>query len=1070
MRDVSGWRIWAMAAMCFATSSGLAFAQTRVIDIPAEDLNIALDEYIRQSGAQLVYNARDVEGLHSHSVRGTLSATEALDQLLDDTGLVAKRDPSGAAILVRQYEHHGISIAPPYPAADPGASANTPNDQTFIEQVVVTGSRTITNGLDAPSPVTVILASQLQDAAPGNIAHSLNELPVFLGNTTQNANVSTGSGSGAASTLNLRGLGSQRTLVLIDGQRVVSEGSTGPVDIDLIPTSLVERVDIVTGGASAAYGSDAVAGVVNFVLDTKYTGLKGGLNGGANLDGEGKSIGGWVTGGDDFDGGRGHIVLNVGYQNLSAVKSTAWSRTSWGVITSPYVTSGNPASATNPNRVTVSNVALSQADIGGLITGNSGPAAVLNGTTFGSGGSSNPFQYGSYVTSLTMSGGSPLSANDNEGNLVNQGYTYAYDTDPLEQANVFVHSTYDITNNITVFVEGIYATAFSRYPISPAFNISPELITIFSGNPYIPAQIQQIMTTDNIPSFTMGRLDVDWSQMLFAINNTTERFVGGFQGSLGGDWSFNSYFEHGVTLESSQTHGDENQVNEYRSFDAVVNPANGQIVCNSTLQNPNSTNPSIANCVPTNLFGPNAASSAATAYDLGTSVSHRHNQQDVANFNVNGKPISDWAGPISFVFGAEYRNEFVDQADNAISAEVIDGTGIRGFPIALENKVGGYERTNIQPLRGSFHVMEGFGEADIPLTKDAYLAKSLDLNLAFRYADYSQSGTVPTWKIGSVYQPVDGLKIRITQSRDVRAPNVSELDTPVAVAQTAINDPADHNAVINIPTETTGNPHLSVEKANTTTFGISLEPDWLQGFGSSVDYYNISIANEIATLSDQIIVNQCYAGDTSLCSLVTRNPTTGALQEVISPELNLAKFKTSGIDYEINYITPVSSFVSAWTGDLSFRLLANYLAELETASPGIAPGSTTILQRAGDLSNSNAPRWRGNLTVDYDNGPYSVFVQERYIGAGKYDTTFNTPSNMYAIDNNTISAEAYTDITLHYRFGAEAAYDLSFTVTDLFNGSPPDSASFRAQGTQPFGTSLYDFVGRCYTLRLQFKI
>jgi len=1070
MRDVSGWRIWVMAAMCVATSSGLALAQTRLIDIPGEDLKIALDDYIRQSGAQLVYNAHDVEGLRSHSVHGNLSTTQALDQLLDDTGLIAKRDPSGAAILVQQYEHHRSNIAPPDLPADPGASANTPDNVTYIERVVVTGSRTITNGLDAPSPVTVILSSQLQDAAPGNIAHSLNELPVFLGNTTQNANVSTGSGSGAASTLNLRGLGPQRTLVLIDGQRVVSEGSTGPVDIDLIPTSLVQRVDIVTGGASAAYGSDAVAGVVNFVLDTNYTGLKGGLIGGANYDGEGKSVGGWITGGDDFDGSRGHVVLNVGYQNLAAVDSTAWSRSSWGVITSPYVTSSNPASATNPNRVTGPNVALSQADIGGLITGNAGAAAVLNGTTFGPGGIPAPFQYGSYVTSLTMSGGSPLAANDNEGNLANQGYAYAYDTDPLEQSNAFFHSTYDIADNVTAFVEGIYATAFSRYPISPAFNISPELITIFSGNPYIPAQIQQIMTADYIPSFTMGRLDVDWSQMLFAINNTTERFVGGFQGALGQDWSFDSYFEHGVTLESSHTHGDEIQVNEYRSFDAVVNPANGQIVCNSTLQNPSSTNPSIANCVPTNLFGPNAASSAAVAYDLGTSVSHRHNQQDVANFNVNGKPISDWAGQISFAFGAEYRNEFVDQTDDPISAEIISGTGIRGFPTALQNKVGGYERTNIQPLIGSFHVIEAFGEADVPLAKDAYLAKSLDLNLAFRYADYSQSGTAPTWKVGSVYQPVDGLRFRITQSRDVRAPNVSELDTPVAVAQTAINDPANHNAVINIPTETTGNPHLSVEKANTTTFGVSLEPDWLRGFGSSVDYYNISIANEIATLSDQIIVNQCYAGDTSLCSLVTRDSTTGNLTAVVSPELNLAKFKTSGIDYEVNYTTPISSFVSAWAGNLSFRLLANYLAELETASPGTAPDSTTILQRAGDLSNSNAPKWRGNLTINYDNGPYSVFVQERYIGAGKYDTTFNTPANMYAIDNNTISPEAYTDITLHYRFGATPAYDLSFTVTDLFNGTPPDSTTFRAQGTQPFGTSLYDFVGRCYTLRLRLDI
>ena len=899
--------------------------------------------------------------------------------------------------------------------AGAAAQAQVVNDQQ-IEQVVVTGSRTITNGLNAPSPVTVLPVTTLQDAYPGNIATSLDEQPEFLGNSTQNSSVGTGGGSGAASTLNLRGLGSQRTLVLIDGQRVVSEGSTGAVDIDLIPTSLVQRVDIVTGGASAAYGSDAVAGVVNFVLDTKFTGLKGGFNGGTNYDGEGKDAGGWITGGTDFDGGRGHIVANVGYQNLAGVDSTAWSRRSWGVITSPYVTSSNPVSATNPNRVTVPNVALSQADIGGLITANTGAAAVLNGTTFGPGGTPTSFQYGSYVTSLTMSGGSPLSANDNEGNLVNQGYTYAYDTDPLEQTNFFLHGTYDITDNITAFAEGMYASSFARYPISPAFNISPEVITIFSGNPYIPAQIQQIMTADNIPSFTMGRLDVDWSQMLFAINNTTERFVGGFQGSLGGDWSFDSYFEHGVTLESSQTHGDENQVNEYRSFDAVVNPANGQIVCNSTLQNPNSTNPSIANCVPTNVFGPNAASSAAVNYILGTSASHRHNQQDVANFNVNGKPISDWAGPISVAFGGEYRNEFVNQTDDPISGSTINGTGIRGYPSALNNKIGGYERTNIQPLRGSFHVLEGSAEADVPLANDTFFAKSWDLNLAFRYADYSQSGTAPTWKIGSVYQPIDGLRFRITQSRDIRAPNVSELFTPVAVAQTAINDPANHNAVINIPTETTGNPNLTVEKANTTTVGISLAPDWLEGFGSSVDYYNIAIANEITTLSDQIIVNQCYAGDTALCSLVTRNSTTGALQEVVSPELNLAHFKTSGIDYEVNYTTPVSSFVSAWAGNLTFRLLANYLAELETASPGTAPGSTTILQRAGDLSNSNAPKWRGNLSINYDNGPYSVFVQERYIGAGLYDSTFNTASMMYAIDNNTISAEAYTDITVHYRF------------------------------------------------------
>jgi outer membrane receptor protein involved in Fe transport len=919
--------------------------------------------------------------------------------------------------------------------AQPAASG----DDAALSEVVVTGSRLVTDGTRAPTPVTVLTADQLQLAAPRSVTDGLLQLPNFKGSpSVQNQGTGT-TGSNGAAYLNLRGLGTQRTLVLLDGRRVVPASSAGSVDVALIPEVLIQRVDVVTGGASAAYGSDAVAGVVNFVLDTKFVGLKGAVQGGLSQRSDNANYKATLAWGGSFADDRLHVVVSGEHYSSDGVKaaqSRDWTADAIHNITNPNVTAANPASPSNPRTIVVTQPYSSIAALGGLITNTA-----LRGTTFDPDGTARPFHYGSLVSSTQMQGGDGY----NPGLLLT--------LQPRQQRDVaFGHVTFEVNDKVSVFAETTVARNHVKYNSLPTFELSNTAFTIFADNAYLPASVRAAMAAGNIPSVTVGRISPDLAiPHMDAISNT-ESFTIGFNAELWGSWGIQGYAQQGRNHANYQTSDDPMSDELYRAADSVLNPANGQIVCRSTLTNPSD------GCVPLNIFGFGNASQAAKDYITGTAIQDVHVRQDVAEFSVHGNLFDLPAGPLAVAAGAGYRKEQFTQTTDPRSVQIRTGAGIRGYPTGLINTLGGYERTNPQPTAGSYDVREAFAEAQAPLLLDAPWAKSLTLNGAVRYTNYSISGGVTSWKVGVLYEPVDGLTLRATRSRDIRAPNLGELYQGSSQGTSTVTDPQNNRVAVNALTGATGNTGLKPELSDTTVIGFVAQPAFLPGFSLNVDYYDINIADAISALTAQQEIDLCAQGATELCGFVQRNA-AGTITRVQLPFFNVARRITRGVDTEASYTMPLSTFSDNWDGSLTFRALVNYISKFQTQVQGAAP-----LELAGDIGNST-PKWSGLFSATLKTGRTQVFVQERWIGSGKFSNTL-TPTD---IDRNHVPDVFYTDATLSYDITEDKRLVGFFTINNLLDRDPEPTPGFLIAGASFGNRTLYDLVGRTYTAGVRFR-
>ena len=927
----------------------------------------------------------------------------------------------------------------------PGASyaqdKAAPADNSAVSEVVVTGSRLVKDGTRAPTPVTVVSAQQLQTAAPRTVTEGLLQLPVFKGSPSVQSQGTGTTGNNGGDYLNLRGLGTQRTLVLLDGRRVVPATSAGSVDVALLPEALIQRVDVVTGGASAAYGSDAVAGVVNFVLDTKFEGLKGQLQGGVSGYGDNANYKAELTWGHAFLDNRLHVVVSGEHYDSAGVpeaQSRGWVNNAVAAITNPNVTAANPASPSNPKTIVVTQPYSSIAALGGLITNTS-----LRGTTFDPNGSPRAFQYGTLVSSTQMEGGGGY----NPGLLLT--------LQPKQQRDsAFGHVTFDVTKNLSVYGEMNLARNHLSYNSLPTFELSSTAFTVFADNAFLPASIAQQMAAQNIRSVTVGRISPDIAiPHLDGVNNF-QTFTGGFDGKVGdSSWSYHGYAQAGQNHAVFKTQDDPISDNLYRAADSVVNPANGQIVCRSTLTNPTD------GCVPLNIFGQGAPSAAAKSYVTGTAIQDVMVKQQVAEFSAQGDLFRLPGGELSMAVGGGYRHESFVQTVDARSTEIRTGAGIPSYPAGLINTLGGYERTNPQPTGGSYSVKEVFGELEAPLLADRTFVKSLTLNGAVRYTNYSTSGGVTSWKLGAVYEPVDGLRLRLTRSRDIRAPNLGELYQGSSQGTSTIQDPTQNNAAANALTGAVGNTALKPELSDTWVAGFVVQPRFAPGLSASVDYFDIEIAGAISALTAQQEVNLCYQGATTMCPFIQRN-SAGTISRVLLPYFNVASRVTKGVDVEVSYVRPLSNFVSGWDGELSLRALVNYVGVYTTQIQGAPP-----LQLAGDIGVNSTPKWSGVFSAGLNFQRAQFFVQERWIGSGKFDATL-TPTD---ISRNHVPNVFYTDVTATYDIKADKSLVAYVTVNNLFDKDPPAMPGFLIAGSSFGNRAEYDLIGRMFTVGVRFR-
>lgn len=872
----------------------------------------------------------------------------------------------------------------------------TAKKQRVVEQiteVVVTGSRISTAGFDAPTPTTVVGEADLRQAGRTDLAQSLGDVPQFrMSQSAASTNTVVGSGISPA---DLRGLGSARTLVLINNRRTVGSG-----DLQTIPYSLVKRIDVVTGGASAAYGSGAVAGVVNIILNDELEGLEVGAQTGFSTHGDGQKYLFHGSFGTPFADGRGHLIAGTDYLKDEGLFAKERPRVAF---------SGFFAGADGKLYPTA-DIREANRTAGGLIT-----TGVLAGQTFNDDGTLRPFQFGMPRTGTAMIGGDSdsFSTNDRRSVLA-----------PIQRANVFVRPSFAVTDNLTLWAEGTYNRLWDERVYWPDFVINQ--LTFSRDNPFLSDTIRNQLIAANETGFTMGRALTDVALARYAYSRETFQGSIGLDGRLGdGTWRYNAFFTHGKQTSDQTLKNITLRANFANAIDAVRAP-DGSIVCRVALTDPGTA------CRPLDLFGSGRSDQAAIDYATANWNSIVRTWLDHAGASISGEPFQLWTRPVSVAAGVEYRKEAYenDFDPNALAARFNLINGVT-FP-----KTGNT-------------VKEAFAEANIPLLADRPIVQALNFNGAVRVSDYSTSGAIWSWKLGLVWDVMDGLKFRGTRSRDIRAASLTELFSQRNTLYGTVNDlgrPGNPSTFTVL--RSGGNPNLQPELADTLTFGAVLAPSFMPGFDFSIDYYDIKIANAITALTAQQIVNACYLqNNQAACGQIVRDG-GGEITEINASNINVASLRNKGVDFEATYRTGLESI--GLPGQLRVRALATYVDSLVVDNGVVAIEGVGYL---GGQANSLVPRWRGLLSATYESTAMGADIRARYVGGGGY-----APASVLANQGADlhVGSITYVDLGLrgYFDIGDKTRLSVYGDVQNLFDRGPVLAAF------SPY----HDIVGRYFTV------
>jgi iron complex outermembrane receptor protein len=976
--------------------------------------------------------------------------------------------PATPAVPAAAATTAGPAPAEEEPTADTGST---------ISEVTVSGSRIHrTDGFEAPTPVAVMDSSILDQMATTTLADSLTRMPQFSSNLSSSSlSSNVGTGTAGENLLNLRGLGANRTLVLLDGKRMIpaslgTGGNAGAVDTNVIPSDLIERVEVVTGGASAAYGSDALAGVVNFITNHNFTGVRANVEGGASTYGDDVNYKATLTAGTGFADDRGHLIFSGELTQNNGVTSSdrPWAATNWQFMTNPAYVAGNGL----PQFITTPNASLANGTLGGLITTctvNSKAYSVaqaiqtggcpLRGIQFLQGGIPSPFTFG--AISPTSPGATMVG-----GTVSRVDQTTQIDL-PLARRNVYGRMSFDVTDSTNVYTELMYSTSYSHNTsVVPNLNNGGE--PILSGNPFIPASVQSEMTANNISQFTVGSFNGDMSYLQGINQREMRRALVGADGKfnlINTDWSWESYAGYDEMDITSKTPGDEISANWDVASHAIVGP-NGSIICDPTYfaaataaAKAKGSAPPQAGCVPYNPLGLGVNTQAALNYVTGYGDSYTSLRQTQAAADVSGEPFSDWAGPVSVALGAEWRKQWVNGDVSPLDQESAFFAG------------------NFKATVGEYHVTEGFFETTIPLAKDLPFAKNADFNAGVRETDYSTSGSVTTWKFGATWSPVQDIRFRGTRSLDIRAPNLGELFNTGVVGTGNTFDPGAPGGgqTYFLKSVSSGSTSLQPERAYTTGFGFVFEPRFLPGYTMSVDYYDIQVRNAVSSLATTTILQQCFAVE-KFCNLIERDPVTGLVDLVTNEPQNITGQQEEGVDINANYSLPLP------VGELKWYGMANFIQKLKIEDPvngvldarGVNYNGVTNLASLGSLG---SPRFSYLTSLTYALEPVSVSLIMTGVSAGVYYNGLIVCSTNCPLSNGVTSAtsndnhiDSYKSFSLSANYKFKEWGELYGVVDNLFNAYPPMiPGSFGAGFYQGQSNVNYDRIGRAFHLGIRAK-
>jgi outer membrane receptor protein involved in Fe transport len=942
----------------------------------------------------------------------------------------------GAAFAVALAGLPGVAMAQDAAPADSAQCAdensNSICDADEKKDLVVTGSRLTRPTLSSPTPVTSVNVAELTDRGSVSLGDSLNNLP-SLRSTFSSGNSTRFIGTAGLNILDLRGLGTSRTLVLVNGRRhVTALPGTSLIDVNTIPVDLLERVDIVTGGNSAIYGSDAVAGVVNFILKRDFDGISIKGQGGVSSRGDRGNYFISGTWGKNFADGRGNIAVSgefaraepLYFRDRNYLTGAYSGRCQFQLMDptggEPFGTDGIPD---NQFVCGVRNAAISDGGtVGALDPSSSSTRRYLR---FGSNGM--PFVDTPTLSYAPVGSGNQLGGQGST--LRNTGMMLA----GVERYTANLLFRYEFSDAMEYFAEAKYVHVWANQEGQPSFlNSGPQSVggaPIRCNNGFLSAaaltalQSYGLCPNPAVNTINLARFNIDFGGRGEFHKRDTYRVVSGLRGTFNEDWKYELAVNYG-RLETSQR-----SLNNLKLFDVNGNLDGFNLASNAVLAPVGFTGTNFElnsagqrvicavnassnvrpDCVPINLFGFGAPSRAALAFVNTEGHREERAEQFIVSLNLAGDLSQLFelpGGPVGWSLGGEYREETARSAWDALVAS------------------GGTFLNALQPFNPpKLTVKEVYGEVDLPLLKDMPFAKELTVRGAGRMSDYNTTtGTVYAWNVDGIWAPINDIRFRAAYATSVRAPTQSDLFSPNSQNFAFIADPCDQANILSGPnrvancaaagvpttynaaasaacastafsgpvgtpwvnclarTSSTsftsgGNPNLVAEKGKSLTLGVVIEPHWIPGLNFTVDWYRIRVESLIATLGAQTIINLCYDSPSlanQYCANVNRDPATGlfANPAALSSGINFAAQKTEGIDFDLSYRKTFDNGQK-----LSIRAIATRVIKLDNY---VSPTSPTLPDRQmGELGD---PIWAAGLTFNYDFGAVDVTYSARYIG------------------------------------------------------------------------------------------
>ncbi len=945
----------------------------------------------------------------------------------------------------------------------PADAAQPADDAAQGEEIVVTGSRIARPEIDSPTPVTSFSAAAIEQSGRVNVTDFLVQSPALLGSSTsaQQSGSTSAFGGTAINLLNLRNLGTARTLVLIDGRRhVAGLPGSASVDVNTIPAELIERVDITTGGASAIYGADGVSGVVNFVLKRNFQGVAARGQVGISEFGDAGNRYAALTAGTNFASDRGNIVLSYEFRDDDRVNSFARVNPGDPRRTSSFVR--NPADFPDDpgvfDQILLNDLRYADSSRGGAVDVDLDGIPDFNGD-------GRVFDRGRLLPGSGLAqGGDSTPLGGYQGDLQPQSRLH----------NVNLLANFEVSPALRVYAQGKYTNTQSFSVAQPSFDFFTFLAP---DNPFLlerfgaAAPDGALVSRDNFDFGIRGERS----------KRETYRSVIGAAGRINDHASYDLSYVYGRTDSRFLSTNYRIADRYFAALDAVRNPANGQIVCRSTLDpggniDPNNfdapattfTPGANSGCVPLNVLGDGSPSQAALDFINADLVQSYRVQQHVVNGAITGdfgQLFTLPGGPVDFAIGGEYRKE--------ISAFVSD-------PLAQEGALA--DLAQILPERGSFDVKEGFAELRAPLLRDMRFAKVLELSAAIRLSDYSTVGGTTTWQVSGIYAPVADIRIRGGYSEAVRAPNITELFSPTNGAFSFIRDPCDPQflpegsatraancvaqltaaglnagqiaafnpqndpaATASLPGRAGGNRDLREETAKTWTAGVVLQPSFLPGFQFTADWYNIELENAINTPSAQTLAELCVDQptlDNVYCANIERSGTTGYITDYLVAPQNVAAFRTRGLDVTANYRIDTRD-----AGIFNLRLVGNYLDRLDFVP---TPGA----DREDELRSAAypAPQYSGTFDLTWTLDKVSLNYGLNYFSALRRFTPDQLRAQPDIADPAYLSYREKWEHDLQASFAIDGGHTFYVGVNNLL-GRQGDVGSI---------STPYSFVGRYF--------